>query len=55
MCFFILNFNIEFISFFDKDVDRVFVLLDDMIFIKVCVNVIIKKLLINLCRFIDKI
>lgn len=37
MCFFILNFNIEFISFFDKDVDKVFVLLDDMIFIKVCV------------------
>lgn len=37
MCFFISNFNIEFISLFDKDVDKVFVLLDDMIFIKVCV------------------
>lgn len=38
MCPFIPNSNTEFISSLDKDVDKALVLLDDMTFIKVCVQ-----------------
>lgn len=38
MCPFIPNSNTEFISSLDKDADRALVLLDDMTFIKVCVQ-----------------
>lgn len=38
MCPFIPNSNSEFISSFDKDADKALVLLDDMTFIKVCVQ-----------------
>lgn len=38
MCPFIPNSNTKFISYLDKDVDKALVLLDDMTFIKVCVQ-----------------